>query len=207
MAENWLNGYITVNERVISFRKQHPLGAIKTEAAPVKSPEGAIVEWAVKAEVYDENGALLSTGYSSMKVPGTSNFTRGAELENAETSAVGRALGFLGIGIDKSVASADEVKAKSAPSPKEASAPSGNGKAVVGFIEKWTDDGFALKAGSTRYQVVVDGVVGDHLQQAYDLGDKVSVTGPVTMVAWNDKSGKKMPPYKRLAAESVGAAA
>ena len=33
-------------------------------------------------------------------VPGTTNFTRGSEIQNLETSACGRAIGTLGIGIE-----------------------------------------------------------------------------------------------------------
>ena len=41
---------------------------------------------------------------------GSSQINKTSALENCETSAVGRALGMLGIGIDGSIASADEVK-------------------------------------------------------------------------------------------------
>jgi hypothetical protein len=47
-----------------------------------------------------------------MNIPGTTSFTRGSELENAETSAVGRAIANLGYAIDKSIASRDEVQSK-----------------------------------------------------------------------------------------------
>jgi ribose 1,5-bisphosphokinase PhnN len=44
------------------------------------------------------------------EVKGSSHINNGSHIENAETSSVGRALGFLGIGIDTSIASADEVQ-------------------------------------------------------------------------------------------------
>ncbi len=43
-------------------------------------------------------------------VPGTTNFTRGSELQNLETSAWGRAIGALGIGVDASIATLDEIQ-------------------------------------------------------------------------------------------------
>jgi hypothetical protein len=43
-------------------------------------------------------------------VPGTTPFTRGSEIQNLETSAWGRAIGALGIGIDASIATLDEVQ-------------------------------------------------------------------------------------------------
>lgn len=54
--------------------------------------------------------------------PGKSSFTRGSEMMNASTSALGRALGFMGVGIGKSIATADEVnvRANDRQSPTEA---------------------------------------------------------------------------------------
>ena len=43
-------------------------------------------------------------------VPGTTNFTRGSELQNLETSSWGRAIGALGIGIEASIATLDEIQ-------------------------------------------------------------------------------------------------
>jgi hypothetical protein len=43
-------------------------------------------------------------------VPGTTPFTRGSEIQNLETSAWGRAIGALGIGIDASIATLDEIQ-------------------------------------------------------------------------------------------------
>jgi hypothetical protein len=49
-----------------------------------------------------------------MRIPGVSSYTKGSELENTETSAWGRAIASLNVGIGKSIASANEVRAKSA---------------------------------------------------------------------------------------------
>ena len=43
-------------------------------------------------------------------VPGTTNFTRGSEIQNLETSCWGRAIGSLGLGIEASIATLDEVE-------------------------------------------------------------------------------------------------
>jgi hypothetical protein len=51
------------------------------------------------------------TGHSYLALPGTTPYTKGSELENAETSAVGRALVMAGIPA-KNVASAGEIKSK-----------------------------------------------------------------------------------------------
>ena len=60
-----------------------------------------------KAEL-DENGVLKATGFAQEDRT-SSMINKTSFVENCETSAWGRALGNLGIGIDESVASAEEV--------------------------------------------------------------------------------------------------
>jgi hypothetical protein len=64
-----------------------------------------------KAKVYaDDNGAtLLGVGHAYEREDSTF-INKTSYIENCETSAVGRALGMLGLGIDTSVASAEEVQ-------------------------------------------------------------------------------------------------
>ena len=95
--------YIPVNERVKAFRMLYPEGQIVTDL--VKAEDGIVI---VKASIGDGLGKILTTGYAQ-EVEGSSNINRTSALENCETSAVGRALGFLGIGIDTSIASYEEV--------------------------------------------------------------------------------------------------
>lgn len=94
--------YIPVNERVKAFRMLCSDGRIETEL--VKYDDGIII---TKATI-KVNGEIAATGYAK-EVEGSSNINRTSALENAETSAVGRALGFLGIGIETSIASYEEV--------------------------------------------------------------------------------------------------
>jgi hypothetical protein len=95
--------YVMVNERVKAFRKLMPNGTITTD---ILSNDNGVVT--MKTTISDEEGRVLATGLSYEK-EGNGNINRTSYIENCETSAVGRALGFLGIGIDKSMASADEV--------------------------------------------------------------------------------------------------
>ena len=95
--------YAEVNQRVKVFRMLFPNGCISTD---VLSADNGIV--VMRASVYDEDGKLLSTGTAYEK-EGSSNINRTSYIENCETSAVGRALGFLGIGVDTSIATYEEV--------------------------------------------------------------------------------------------------
>ncbi len=62
----------------------------------------------MKAYVYNEEGVLLATGYAQEK-ESSSYINKTSFVENAETSCVGRALGWVGIGVDGSMASAEEL--------------------------------------------------------------------------------------------------
>lgn len=106
-----LKDYVDVAERLAEFYKGHPSGRIVTEVL-----ENTDKRVTVRAEAYrtTEDQAPAGVGHSSMGIPGSTPYTRGAELENAETSAVGRALVMAGLA-SKRIASADEVAAKRTP--------------------------------------------------------------------------------------------
>lgn len=95
--------YIAVNQRVIAFRKLFPEGAITTDL--IHFGDGVCV---VKATIRDGD-RVLATGLAYEK-EGSTYINKTSYLENCETSSVGRALGFLGIGIEDSIASAEEVE-------------------------------------------------------------------------------------------------
>lgn len=95
--------YAEVNQRILGFRKPFPEGFIRTE---ILSHENGVV--VIKASVGVDD-KVLATGIAYEK-EGSSFINKTSYIENCETSAVGRALGMLGIGIDTSIASAEEVQ-------------------------------------------------------------------------------------------------
>ena len=96
--------YAEVNQRIKAFRMVYPSGSIITEM--VSNENGICV---FRANIYDDEQRMLGTGTAYEKE--SSNFiNKTSYIENCETSAVGRALGMCGFGIDTSVASADEVQ-------------------------------------------------------------------------------------------------
>ena len=95
--------YAEVNQRIKAFRMVHPEGIIETTMISLEN--GVCI---FKASVSDENGCLLATGTAYEKED-SSFINKTSYIENCETSAVGRALGMAGFGIDVSVASAEEV--------------------------------------------------------------------------------------------------
>ena len=120
--------YIDVAQRIQGFWELYPQGRIVTEMV---ADDGK--RCVFKAEAYDmaEGGAgLLATGHA-YEVNSGRGVNATSYIENCETSAVGRALGMLGIGSTDSIASADEVMnaqqrqaqaakapAKAAPAPQ-----------------------------------------------------------------------------------------
>ena len=95
--------YIPVNERVKEFRANYSAFTVLSEI--VSLDENSVV---MVARVYDPNGKVVANGYAQ-EDRNASNINKTSYVENCETSAVGRALGMFGIGIDASMASADEV--------------------------------------------------------------------------------------------------
>lgn len=96
--------YVMVHERIKEFRKLYPNGSILTEM--LSNDNGVCV---FKAMVYlGGKEGCVATGHAYEK-EGSSFINKTSFIEVAETSAIGRALGVLAIGIDTSFASADEV--------------------------------------------------------------------------------------------------
>ena len=101
--------YATVDSRVEFFREKYPQWTINTDFPILDIAKGACV---CHATITDENNRVVSSGtaYEWTSKPG-SMVNSTSFIENAETSAVGRALGFLGIGINGlGIASAEEVQ-------------------------------------------------------------------------------------------------
>ena len=95
--------YVEVNERVKYFVKEYAGWSIETEL--LSNVDEICV---FKATIKNENGRVMATGHAYEK-ESSSFINKTSYIENCEMSAVGRALGFLGIGIDTSIASSDEV--------------------------------------------------------------------------------------------------
>lgn len=104
--------YFTVAERVARFREDWANWTIETQL--ISQDEEKVI---MKALIYSDKSVvteesepqLISTGYAE-EVRGSTNINTTSALENAETSAVGRALAFFGLA-GTEIASADEVNA------------------------------------------------------------------------------------------------
>lgn len=97
--------YITVNERLIHFRKEAAYKGwrIVEDLISLDDKEGVF-----KATILDPDGNEMVSAHAQ-EYRDSSYINKTSFLENGFTSALGRALGYLGIGLDTSIASADEV--------------------------------------------------------------------------------------------------
>lgn len=97
--------YVTVNERLKEFRENFPDFALTTTIVQLDE-----MSCTMQATILDESGRVLAMGTArEERDDKASMVNKTSYVENCETSAWGRALGNFGIGIDESVASADEV--------------------------------------------------------------------------------------------------
>ena len=102
--------YAEVNQRIKAFRMVYPTGAILTGMA---KDESGVCVFTATCGYYTEDGTFIVLGTGTAYEKENSTFiNKTSYIENCETSAVGRALGMCGFGIDTSVSSADEVQNK-----------------------------------------------------------------------------------------------
>lgn len=123
--------YAEVNQRIKAFRQVYPTGSIQTQMI---SNENGVCVFCAVVGYNNEQGVyqILGTGTAYEK-ESSSYINKTSYIENCETSAVGRALGMCGFGIDTSVASYEEVQ--NAINNQDKDAPQSEAKATPKQIE------------------------------------------------------------------------
>ncbi len=126
--------YKTVALRIQEFREKHPDFTIQTEL--VEANDMLVV---MKATI-SMGPQVIATGYAE-EVRTASKINRTSALENAETSAVGRALAFFGLG-GSEIASADEVA--NAISQQNSQSSSEEMERLVAHNEAWRNNSSSI---------------------------------------------------------------
>ena len=98
--------YVEVNQRLLYFRNEPTFAGWSIESDLVDlQPDRCCI----KAMIRDADGRIRATGHAHEDRT-SSMINKTSYVENCETSAFGRALAALGIGIETSIASANEVQ-------------------------------------------------------------------------------------------------
>lgn len=98
--------YAEVNQRIKAFRMVYPTGTIMTDM--INNENGVCIFKATVGYSINSEFHILGTG-TAYERENSSFINKTSYIENCETSAIGRALGMAGFGIDTSVSSAEEV--------------------------------------------------------------------------------------------------
>ena len=103
--------YVDVSERVLAFNDLYPIESgysLRQEIVSINEETGTIL---IHAWVENAEGKVLRDGHAhEFQANKKSKVNMTSHVENCETSAVGRALGFMGLGTEYGIASADEVR-------------------------------------------------------------------------------------------------
>lgn len=102
------SGYVEVKDRIEAFYAKYPEGSIQTEIVMLTDNKVVTKSFAYRFLEDTRPGV----GHSQLAIPGKTNYTRDSELENCETSSIGRAIAALGFEVKKAFASANEVANK-----------------------------------------------------------------------------------------------
>jgi len=135
--------YVEVHERIAHLRKNYADAQLITKIVSLEN--GVCV---MKATLM-LNDKVVSTGHAYEKEDST-YINKTSYIENCETSAVGRCLGNYGIGINSSIASADEVvnainqqqqkpREKNEWEAKLLEQANGNEDVLIGISESWAN--------------------------------------------------------------------
>lgn len=210
-----LADYVDVKERIRLFYEAHPDGRLCTADVKVtRDPDDVPRVWVQALAYRSPEDIHPGTGWSWMVLPGSTPYTRGSELENVETSAWGRAIGALGIGIAKSIASADEVRAKGGDErPTEDGSLIGTcevgDKASSDFLLRQTPSGptlgFRLRTSRGGILVRCTGALADQVVAFREaaVGANVTCWGRVTDETFTPRGQTKPVTYQVLACDRL----
>jgi hypothetical protein len=117
-----ISDYVDVKTRIELLYKKYENASIQFEFKGVMDGNPDFI-WGIAYVYRNPTDPRPATGTCSELAQGKTAFTRGSELANLETSAIGRAIGALGIGLGKSMASKQEVNAAQARQVTPTAAP------------------------------------------------------------------------------------
>ena len=120
MAFN-IDNYVDVPTRLSEALKRYPdLRIQETAAEVVTMPDGSTFYRCTITVWRDAADLIPSIATAAEPYPGKTPYTKNSEFMVGMTSALGRALGYMGFGINKSIASRNEIEARQDPGKPDA---------------------------------------------------------------------------------------
>lgn len=99
--------YVTVNERLKAFRTSAEFAGWQLVTKLHQLDDNVCV---MEAQIINKEGVIVANGFArELRTQSGSMVNATSYVENCETSAWGRALGNIGIGIDQAICSAQEL--------------------------------------------------------------------------------------------------
>lgn len=126
--EDRMKDYVPVNERIEAFYTAFPEGSIQSEIVELTDSRVTVKAYAYRQPDDPRPGH----GHSSVNIPGSTPYTKGSEIENAETSAWGRAIAALGFEVKRGIASTEEIANKQSGAGRKTKPESGPVPAPAG---------------------------------------------------------------------------
>lgn len=122
-----LQNYVDVPTRLAEALKRWPnLRIQETVNETVTMPDGSCFIRCTVTVWRDETDTLPAIATAAEPYPGKTPYTKNSEFMVGMTSALGRALGYMGCGVSKSIASRNEIEARQNPNnPSDVIAPRG----------------------------------------------------------------------------------
>jgi hypothetical protein len=117
-----ISDYVDVKTRIELFYAKFPEGSIQFEFMGLMEGNPEFI-WGIARAYRHPEDPRPFTGTCSELAQGKTAFTRGSELANLETSAIGRCIGSAGLGLGKSMATKQEVNAAQARQVTPAASP------------------------------------------------------------------------------------
>ena len=181
-----MDNYVEVADRVRAWYETHPEGRIETDI--VSFTAEMVVTKSRVFRTADPAERPAGEGHSMLAIPGSTPYTRGSELENCETSSVGRALVMAGVPA-KRIASDHEIRVKENEFDRPRPAPHGTSHAPqppvpektpdpphVRDLAKWMKDSLGVVAHEDAKVIIWGGTKGK-------VGDGMSLrTDPESVI-------------------------
>lgn len=162
-----LDDYVTVAERIIEFREKHPEGSLQSVILEHTDSRVTVKAMAFRHPEDPRPGV----GHSALGIPGSTPYTKGSELENAETSAFGRAIvAALAADTKRGIASQDEVrKVHDSGAPAPVRGGSGDGPPAGAGTSRRPDNTPSPSDDVQSGQFTVKAIFGPNEHGFYDL--------------------------------------